>query len=249
MTLFQVIILAILQGITEFIPVSSSGHLVVIPKFLNWPSPPLIFDIAVHFGTLIAVCLFLKKEIKEIISKERKLIELLIIATIPAGIIGWFFGSEIEKFFSSPGWVAYFWIIGALFMLISEKAKTRKWLNEIKISDSFLIGIAQAAAIFPGISRSGVTIAAGRLLKIKRPAAAIFSFLMLIPVILGTLIWQANKLNSLSIDWLSLFIGFLISAISGYLALKFLLIYLKKGTLNIFAYYCIFLALITLILS
>jgi len=264
MNIIQAIILGILQGATEFIPVSSSAHLVLVPWVLGWPSPGLFFDTMLHWGTLAAVVIYFWRDwiaiIKGFVRSLRqtgpwssasggrltdannRLAWAIILGSIPAVILGFLFEDYFESLFSSPTAVGAFLIVTAAILLISERLGRRvRTLDQITIVDSLAIGLAQAAAIAPGISRSGATIAAGLGRGLTRDAAARFSFLLGTPAILGAGILQLLGLMQgaeATTAWPAAIAGMLMAAVVGYLCIKFLLAYLRRGSLYIFAGYC-----------
>lgn len=254
MTLLQAIVLGILQGATEFIPVSSSGHLVLLPWLLNWPKPGLAFDAILHWGTVLAVLVVFWRDLyglllaglkslrtRSLADPEARIAWWIVIGTIPAAIIGYLFQDFFETLFGAPVAAAGFLLVTGLILSISERlGKRTREAEEMSWLDALLVGLAQAAAIAPGISRSGATIAAGLLRGVKRAAAARFSFLLVVPAILGAGILSLLDLadaGSLVEQWPLLASGFLAAAISGYLCIRFLLSYLRRGKLYIFAVY------------
>ncbi len=254
MTILQAIILGVLQGLTEFLPVSSSGHLVLVPWLLNWQSPGLTFDTTVHLGTLVAVVIYFWKDIWQIVigvlktlrdrnfdDPHGKLGWLLVVGAIPAAVAGVLFNDLFESLFSKPLYVTIFLFVTGAILVISEKIAHRvRELDSVGWKDSLLIGIAQIFAIAPGISRSGSTIAAGLALGIKREAAARFSFLLALPIIFGAGMLQLKHALAAGLsgsDTTLLAVGFLAAAISGYAAIHYFLQYVRRHNLYIFAAY------------
>lgn len=238
MTILQSLLLGIIQGITEFLPVSSSGHLVVFETIFGLKVADLLdFDIMIHLGTLLAILIYFRKDILELLKfKNLKMIANLIIATIPAVIIGLLYKDQIEETFRSVTSVSILMMtVGALFF-IPEKffVKAAKKLN---LKNSLAIGIAQTFALMPGVSRSGSTILAGTLLGIKREDAAKFSFLLGSIAIAGAGVLGLKDLSTLQVSHGALLTGFLSSFVSGFLAIKFLMNFLKKHGLRIFGAY------------
>jgi undecaprenyl-diphosphatase len=255
MNIVQALILGIVQGATEFVPISSSGHLVLVPWLLNWPEPGLVFDTIVHWGTLVAVLAVFWHDIvalarawasslveRNLDQTEARLAWLIIVGTLPAALIGFVWEDFFESLFGSPGWVAALLLVTGTILTLSEwLSKRQRSMGDLNWPDSILIGLAQALAIAPGISRSGATIAMGLLRGIKREAAARYSFLLAIPVIFGAGLLQLVRLlqaGAGGVQLLPLIIGFLAAAISGYLCIRFLLAYLQRGRLCVFAIYC-----------
>ena len=249
MTLLEAIILGIIQGLAEFLPISSSGHLALGQYLFGIEESNLAFIIVVHIGTLIPVVIVYRNTIWELIKKPfQKMTYLLIVATVPAAIVAFFFEDAIEAALTSIGFLAVGFIITGLVLICTDRLrKNAKKSDEITYLDAAFIGIAQAVAVFPGISRSGSTIAASLARGINREDAAKFAFLMSIPAILGALLIQIIHIvrgNILleDLNFVTLGAGFLASALSGYLAINFMLAAIKKAKLSYFAYYVLGLA-------
>ncbi|MDI6785831.1 MAG: undecaprenyl-diphosphatase UppP [bacterium] len=256
MDIIKALILGLVQGLTEFLPVSSSGHLVLMQHYLNFPLPPLMFDIMLHFGTLLAVVYVFKKDIlvisksaleyfkhKSITNNNVWFLLMIIVGTIPTGLIGIFFKPYFESLFTSVLSVS-FALIGTAFILMLAELLGRKAKNErISIVNAILIGIMQGVAIIPGISRSGATISMGIMQGINREVAAKYSFLLSIPAVLGAIVLEFNSvnLNILTNNWQIYLLGTLMAIISGILAIKTLLWVLRKYNLYIFSAYCVIL--------
>jgi undecaprenyl-diphosphatase len=268
---FHAIVLGIVQGVTEFIPISSSAHLIIVPWLFNWDEPlvtSLSFDVALHLGTLLAVLWFFAHEWVCLIKAwfasvrqrrigddpDRRLAWLLIIGCIPGAIAGVLGESKIEQLFhranepiTSAAMIVMAIIIalaGTLMYLADKLATHRRGMDSLSIKDAIVVGLAQALAIFPGVSRSGSTITAGLALAQKRETAARFSFLLSAPIIAGAgLKSLADVYHLLKVDasmksQLIYFpIGFAAAAISGYFCIRFMLRYLQNHTINVFAYY------------
>ena len=268
MTIWQALILGIVQGITEFLPISSSGHLVITPFLLNWSIPEeyiFPFDVLVQMGTLVAVIIYFRKYLisivvavfKGIINKDpfgtndAWLGWLVVLSTIPAIFGGLFLEDQVEAAFQSIQFTAFFLLFTALMLWLAEILSDRiKKMEEISTLDAFIIGCFQVLAIFPGVSRSGSTIAGGLLRKLKREEAAKFSFLMSIPVMLGAGVMSINDLVNLP-DLSSflplLLVGFVAAGIVGFLSIHWLLQFLNKNKLSYFSIYCVVLSIITLV--
>lgn len=268
MTFFQAIILGIVQGLTEFIPVSSSGHLVLVPHFLGWefsPSQAFIFDVLVQWGTLLAVFIYFWKDLttiatafvrgilagKPFADADAKMGWYLIIATIPAVVAGLTCKDLIEHAFASPRMTGVFLLGTAVLLVIAETVGHRnRSMKEITWKDSLWIGFSQVLALLPGVSRSGSTIAGGMTRHLDRSSAARFSFLMSIPVMLGAGVLAFKDLADLPAagDFIApLLVGFLVALISGYIAIRWLIAYLSKHSLYVFAAYCTVLGLIVIL--
>lgn len=268
MSILQSIILGIIQGITEFLPISSSGHLVILPYFFSWDYIPLYFTVTVHFGTLLAVVSVFYKDIARIIkgfflglfikeerkSPDFKLSLFIILGTIPAAVIGFLAEDYAEKLFSSPLMVAAFLLVTALLLWTSEiggrhMEKNARGHKKLSFPIALVVGLGQALAIFPGISRSGATISSARYFGINRKKAVRFSFLLSVPVILGSFIFEifsewAEIFSGGRIVLVNLLVGLIFSFIAGYFAIKFLLNMVSKKNLNVFAIYCTALSVI-----
>jgi undecaprenyl-diphosphatase len=249
-------LLGLVQGITEFLPISSSGHLVLVPWLLEWEEPGLPFDTTVHLGTLLGVVAFFWRDLVGLTkawisdlrsggrptSVQSRMAWLIILGTLPAVLMGLLFEDFFEGLFSTPFWVACLLLVTGIILALSEATSSlRRDLGELSWLDSFVIGIAQGCAIAPGISRSGATVATGLFSGFRREAAARYSFLLSIPIIFGTSVLQLK-------DWVqtpeataqvsTVVTGFLIASSSGYLSIRFLLRYLRRGRLYPFAIYC-----------
>jgi undecaprenyl-diphosphatase len=248
-------ILGVVQGLTEFLPVSSSGHLVIAAKLLNI-EPDLAYDILLHLATLVAVCAFFFRDILRIINAfvrfdtkdpEFRLGLLLIAASIPTAIIGFALKDTFEAMFSSLLYVGAFLILTGVLITLAERAgHTNRTIKKISWLDAIIVGIAQGCAIAPGLSRSGTTVSTSLLLGFERPLAARFSFLLSIPAILGA---SAMKIKDIS-QGISFeqFVGSLIAVITGYLAIWLFMSMIKKS-IRPFAYYCFIVGALVLIIS
>lgn len=253
--MLEAIILGIVQGLTEFIPVSSSAHLILFPWFFEWEGivNTLSFDVALHFGTLIALLAYFRKDWIELIKTARNkdgMLWKLFAGTIPAGLVGVLFRDWFEHN-RSPLLIAFTLCLVSVFMILSERnyeKRERSGLEKIGMGTALFVGIAQAFALVPGVSRSGITIVAALTRGIKRADAARFSFLLGTPAVAGASLLEAKNLigrDGLEID---IFIaGIVIAAISGYLAIKYLILYLQKYSLRPFAYYRFLLASVIII--
>lgn len=255
MTVLQAAILGILQGLTEFLPISSSGHLVIAQHFLNVKDGGILFEVLLHFATLSAIVAVYRKDLLELIKHPfQKYTYLLLAGTIPTGIIGLVFKDSFEKLFSSVTIVGYMLLITGFILLAAEFFSRIIFGSEVlSYWQAVGIGIAQGIAITPGISRSGTTIAAGLLLGMDRKEAARFSFLLSIPAILGASVLEVKDIvlsSQLSADIILPYtIGILCAAISGYFAIKLLLGILTKGKLYYFSIYCWLLGAATILLA
>ena len=239
--MLQALILGLVQGLTEFLPVSSTAHLILFPWFFNWSGEvdTLTFDIALHGGTLLALLVCFRKDWMDLILRKHKLLGLLILASIPAGIAGFLLNDFAEQHLRSPLLISIMLIVFGLVMLVSEKVFRHRDMEKINWADAVTIGVAQAFAIFPGVSRSGITISAGLFRGLERDAAARFSFLLSTPIIAGAgVLHLKDAFLHHETHNLQLFgVGFVSSFITGYIALRFLMKFLKKHPLNLFVYY------------
>lgn len=270
MTVIQSIILGIVQGITEFLPISSSGHLVIVPFLLKWDIPPyeaFVFDILVQVATLIAVLAFFWKDFYIILrgvlrglrrkrpfeTQPARLGWYILLATIPAGIAGILLKDIVERAFASPLATSIALFATAILLAISERVgKRQRILEEITWVDALIIGFYQVLALFPGLSRSGATIAGGMTRDLERPAAARFSFLIAVPIMLAAglgAILDLLKIPNLSAIFPVFIPGFIAAAIVGYLAIGWLLSFLARYSLYYFAAYCAIVGLIVLVVT
>jgi len=271
-TILQAIILGIVQGLTEYIPISSSAHLIIVPWLLGWNDPALTslaFAVALHLGTLLAVLWFFASDWARLIragmaslverkigaDADRRLAWLLLFGCIPGGIAGVFLESKIDRWFhpaGSPVSTTAIFILAAIIALLAlalfaaeRFARHVRELNSVSLKDAVIIGLAQAFAVFPGVSRSGSTITAGLALGLKREAAARFSFLLGAPIIAGAGLksaWDLYKqyqagAGLAGADAVLFAAGFLAAAVSGYFCIRWLLGYLQKNSTNVFVYY------------
>ncbi len=246
--------MGIVQGITEFLPISSSGHLVLLQKMFGIKEPPIFFDTLIHFATILAVIFYLRKEIWSVLKglnkkENQRLVLLILLATIPAVVVGFSMKDEIDEIFNSLSLLAVSFLITALILFLTKFFENgKKNLEKLSWLDSLLIGIFQALAILPGVSRSGGTISAGFFRGLDRTSAFKFSFLMAVPVILGAMVLQLAyvDINSLRNNLIQNFLGFAAALISGFLSLKLLEVITIKGKFHYFSFYCLVLSIIIL---
>ena len=252
--IIKAIILGVLQGATEFLPVSSSGHLTLFPWLLDWADPSLLFDTLVHLATLLAVVVYFRERLVGLVrawwlatfrgqkSADGRLAWLIVLATLPGALMGYFLDSFFMRLFASPAAVAAFLLVTGLVLYAGERsAQRRKQLGEISAADALFIGLCQGLAIAPGISRSGATITAGRFRGLDRNEAASFSFIAAIPLIAGAAGMQVIETlvaGPGSTDIAFLVAGCAAALVSGYLAIRLLLRYVREHSLLPFAYYC-----------
>ena len=277
MTLFQGIVLATVQGLTEFLPISSTAHLILIPWFFEWHDPGLTYDLVLHAGTLLALLAYfartwwallgtvLRSSTHALVSSSNlgvsvggqlnsSLLKVLVVATLPAAVAGFFLEVYAETVFRSPVVIAGMLIgVGLLMWVADRRPSLARTVDTLGFRDALVIGIAQAVAIVPGTSRAGITIAAGLFRNLTRESAAQFSFLLATPIIAGATIseglevWASGLPAGLS-GW-DLLVGFVVSAVTGYAAITFLLRYLQVWTLNVFVAYRLTLGGIILLLE
>jgi len=256
-TTLQIVVLAIVQGLTEFLPISSSGHLVLVPYLVAWTDQGLAFDVAVHFGSLIAVCVFFREDIVgllrggvrilggDVSSPQSYMAIAIALGTIPAAIAGLMFASWIEANLRDPSIIVYTLAgYGILMALADRFARRERGIAEVRIRDAVIIGLAQALSLVPGTSRSGITITAGRLLGFERQDAARFSFLLSAPVILLATLYKGGELvlGDAPVAWGELALGALVSAIVAYLSIEFFMRFVSRIGLAPFAIYRLALA-------
>ncbi len=268
MSLFQALILGIVQGITEFLPISSSGHLIIFPEFFGWDEQPLVFDTTLHLATASALIVFFRKDIVSIISSfikdffkrgfgfrkyssEGEMGIKIIVGTIPVGLVGFLAGDYIEEKIRNIVMVAVFLILGSVLMYLAEKRLKKRLIvkDDISISKSFKVGLFQVLSLLPGVSRSGSTISGGMIYGLSRKEAARFSFLLSIPAVAAAgflqLISSFDYFNMA--DLAPMVVGFLSSFVAGILSIRFMLGFVKNYNLFPFIIYRVFLAIFLLI--
>lgn len=254
MTLIQSLILGIIQGLTEFIPVSSSGHLVLIPKLLGWEVQSTSFDITIHAATLLALIIYFRNDLARLTRKFReknnkKLLLNLIIVSIPAGIVGLLFEDFIDKTFKSNVIIVIMLILVGLLFLLTDKLfkNNTKVIDELNPKDSGFIGISQALSLIRGTSRSGITMLGGLITGLTRAEAARFAFLAGIPLMTAVALKQFIEFQTIGLEgqeFVNLLVGFMSAFVSGFLAIKVMVKFLEKRGLALFGIYRIILGLI-----
>jgi undecaprenyl-diphosphatase len=268
MPLLQVVVLALIQGITEFLPISSTAHLALAPWLLGWTDPGLTFDIALHVGTLLAILVYFFRTWLQIIAqaigvhygeddalrRNPGLLWLLVVGSVPIGILGYIFGKQAETTWRSPFVIGTMMVVVGILMWLGERAGSRKKdLSAVSFADSLAIGVAQAIAIVPGTSRSGITITAGLFRNLDRPAAARFSFLLSAPAIAAAAakaLHDLMKHGGIPAGMHTPFaLGIVISALSGLAVIALLLRFLQRHTLYFFIYYRIIFGIIVIALA
>jgi undecaprenyl-diphosphatase len=268
-TVLQALIMGIVQGFTEFLPVSSSGHLVVLPFLFGWDDPfinSLAFSVMLHLGTLAALLVYFRADWLRIIpagvaairdrsfrgEPDRRLAWLLVAATIPAALAGLLLGDVIEATARAPQIVALTLVAGAILLWVADHFGRRDLgVDDVTFPISIGVGAAQALALIPGISRSGASISAGRLAGLDRPAAARFAFLMATPITAGAVLFEARKLVTgeagVTVDAVPLVVGLVASLVAGLLAIRFMLAYLRTRSLDVFVAYRLVVAAVVII--
>jgi len=260
-TTLQIIVLAIVQGLTEFLPISSSGHLVLVPFLVEWTDQGLAFDVAVHFGSLVAVCVFFREDLLGLLRggvqilggnlrlPQANMAMAIGLGTIPAALAGLLAASWIEANLRDPAVIVYTLSgYGILMALADRYAKSVRVITDVKISDAVVIGCAQALSLVPGTSRSGVTITAARMLGFDRRDAARFSFLLSAPVILLATLYKGFELiaGEEAVAWGQLGLGALVAAVVAYISIEFFMRFVSRIGLAPFAVYRLALAAVIL---
>lgn len=259
MTIFQACVLGMVQGLAEFLPISSSAHLILVPYFFKWPDPGLAFDVFLHLGTLVAILIYFAKDwvalaragIDSLVERKigfdrnRMLFWMIFVGTIPGAISGVLFHEHAETVFRYPLLIAItLSSVGFLIYWVDGKYPSLRNLDELKMKDALWIGAAQAFAVIPGVSRSGSTMAVARARDINREASARFSFMLSFPIILAAGLFECRHLlsNTEGIQIPQLVAGFVCSMLFGLLSIHFLLRWLRNADFQIFAWYRILLA-------
>lgn len=250
------VFLGLIQALTEFLPISSSAHLLLARAALNFEViDGLTFDVGLHVGTLIAIVVYFRRDIEGLIrgffasiakpdlanDADQRLVWFIVAASVPAAVVGMFFENAIEMYFRNPYVVVVTLVLGGVLFLVAERTtKQERDITTLSLRGCVLIGIAQALALIPGVSRSGITIVAGLTQRLKRAEAARFSFLLGAPALLGAGVKKTLDLSGQSIgqgDLGVLILGMVTAAVAGWLVIRFLLFFLRKHRLDIFAYY------------
>jgi undecaprenyl-diphosphatase len=273
MPLIQAIVLAVVQGLTEFLPVSSTAHLILFPWLLHWTDPGEAFDVALHAGTLVAVLLYFFKDwwtllicglggkypaiapVEEV-AQHKRLFWYMVVGTIPGAILGKLFDKQIEEHLRLPMIIGVSMVVVALIMWWADsKANLTRKIEQSNLGDAITIGTAQAVALWPGVSRSGITITAGLFRNFTREAATRFSFILSAPLIAGAVasklpaLIKMHKAGALDLPVSTLAISILVSGITGYLVIAFFLRYLQTRTLKVFIVYRLVFGIIVLVLA
>ncbi len=264
MPLYQAIVLAIVQGLTEFLPISSTAHLTLFPWFLHWEDPGLTFDVALHAGTLVAVLLYFWRMWVDMIAaaaglgdrndpkvnEHRRLFWLLVVGTIPAGIVGFLFEKSAETKFRDPMVIGTALIVVGLLMWAADRTGDRTMtLDSVGWGDTILVGLSQAIAVIPGVSRSGITMTAGLFRGMTRETAARFSFLLSTPIIAGAVLKKGLEVHHEGMPpdmKLPFLVGIIVSGFVGYLVIAWLIRFLSHRSFKVFVVYRIVLGVIVL---
>jgi len=261
MELSHSVILGVIQGLAEFLPISSSGHLIIVSTILQGKPLPLSFEVALHVGTLFALLLYFWKDWLDLfkgsvetlqqkkINPRSQMVLNIIVGTIPAAVVGKIFEHDIEAFFSTRPILVCIPLVfvGILLWWVDKKAPVTRKMTDFNLKDGFLVGIAQACALFPGTSRSGATIIASRLLGLDRSEAARFSFLLGTPIMGGAAILKSKEILA-SIHLPEFYVGMSVSALTGWIVIGFLMKYLRNYGFAVFAIYRVILAIVSIVL-
>jgi len=253
MTVLHALILGIVQGLGEFLPISSSAHLVLVPWLFGWEDPGLTFDVALHMGTLFAVVLYFWKDWVKLIkaalrpdaSEDKRIFWYLVVATIPGALFGFALEKKAETVFRSPLLIGIMMIVMGILLYLADKKREIRKVNTMTLKEAIWIGLSQALAIIPGVSRSGSTMTTARFFTLTREDAARFSFLMSTPIILGAGVLKLRHLTMASIN-LPFSVGVITSFVVGILSISFLLKYLKNNSFRIFVGYRLVIGLIVI---
>ena len=262
MTVFQAIVMGVIQGLSEFLPISSSAHLALTPWILGWPAPGLAFDVALHLGTLIALVWFFWQEWITLakaffsILKKRKLeteserrVAFVVVATIPGALAGYLLQDYAKTIFRTPALTGTMLIVmGVLLWLVDRSAKQDRGITTMTWRDAIIVGLAQMFAIVPGVSRSGSTITAGRAVGMTREAAAVFSFLLSLPIITAAVVFEGRHAIENGIT-MPIVAGVIASAVSGWLAISVLLKFISRNSYGVFALYRLIIGVAVLALA
>jgi undecaprenyl-diphosphatase len=246
MTFLSIVLMSLIQGLTEFLPISSSAHLVFTEEFLGISSPGISFHVFAHLGSLLAIVVFFRRGLIKLFQGLKRheevswrILGLLFLASLPIAGVGFFFAHRIEKTFESVLLAGFFLLITGSTLFLTRGLKSgNKKLNEVTLRDAFIIGLSQASSCLPGISRSGVTLTASLFRGLKKEDAFKFSFLLAIPAIFGAVLLESFKLEYSNVLLCQLFLITILSAGVSYLALKYLAKIVRKGSLHFFSYYC-----------
>ncbi|MDR1603426.1 MAG: undecaprenyl-diphosphate phosphatase [Gracilibacteraceae bacterium] len=255
MSVYQAIVLGLVQGIGEFLPISSSGHLVLMPWLFHWETPGLDYDVALHMGTLLAVVLYFRRDWFRLFRAalgrgrpdDRRLFCFLVVASLPAAAAGFLLQDILEESLRSPLITAFNLIFFGVLLYAADRRRQWRTLDNMTLSDALVIGCAQAVALMPGVSRSGITMTAARCFSFSRRDAARFSFLLSTPVIFGAGLFQLRDLSPAALT-LPFWLGLAVAALVGLLAIAFLLRFIQRADFKLFVVYRILLGLVIAVL-
>ncbi|MGE5531345.1 MAG: undecaprenyl-diphosphate phosphatase [Bacteroidota bacterium] len=252
MTPIAALVLGIIQGITEFLPISSSAHLALAHHFFDWNvKDNLTFDVALHFGTLVAILIFFARDWGQMFARRDRMLWFVLAASVPGAIAGALLEDAAESTFRGLPQMALLLAVMALLMAAAERwGRKAQELGQMRFGEAMLIGLAQALAIMPGVSRSGVTMTAGLAFGLTREAAARFSFLLATPIMLGATLYQCRHLfgsEAGTVTWLPLIIGVVASGVTGFAAIAFLLRFLRQHSFYPFVFYRLALAAVIIV--
>jgi undecaprenyl-diphosphatase len=267
MPLYQAVVLAVIQGLTEFLPISSTAHLALFPWFFHWPDPGLTFDVALHVGTLVAVLLYFWKTWLEMLlaavgggdkadpetARKGRLFWYLVMATVPGAIAGFLFEKAADEQLRTPFVIGVALILVALLMWAGDRSRVHAGkLGEVSLIDALWVGVAQAMAVIPGVSRSGITMTAGLFRRMSRETAARFSFLLSTPIIAGAALKKGLEIRHEGLPpemVLPFVVGIIVSGLVGYLVIGWLIRFLEVRTFRPFIIYRVVLGIVVLALA
>jgi len=253
MTVFEAIVYGVVQGVGEFLPISSTAHIIAVPWLLGWKDPGLAFDVALHIGTLVAVIAFFWKDWVNLIyfgitkpkTPEGKLFWYIVLATVPGAVLGYLFENQVETTFRNAALIGIMLIVMGVILYIADRLGRKKVeIENVGLADSLIIGISQSVAFIPGVSRSGITMSSGLFLGLTRESAARFSFLLSTPIIFGTGVLKIKDIAHTNVQIVPFAVAVVTAAAVGLLSIKFLLDYLKKKGFGIFAIYRLLLGIL-----
>jgi undecaprenyl-diphosphatase len=241
MDLLQAIILGIVQGLTEFLPISSSGHLILVPWLLGWPEHGKVYDVALHFGTLVALLGYYWRTWLDLLLHQQRRLAYILLGSIPGGVIGLLGSSYIEDNFGRPSQIAVALVVfGVALYVVDRVGKKTRDEDDFGWRDALIVGTAQALALFPGVSRSGITITASLALGFKRESAATFSFLLATPITAGAVLWAAYRILRTGVpadERVPFVVGVIVSGVVGALAIHGLLRFVRTRSYTPFVVY------------
>lgn len=246
--IWQAIILGLTQGLAEFLPISSSGHLILVRELMGVHGEFLMFDVMLHVGTLFALFVVFFKDLIGLFKPPFKTIGLILLASVPAVVVGLFANDFIEEFFAGGKYLCFFFLFTAILLSVTEIiAKRTRETQPLGIKAAVFMGLMQGVGVFPGISRSGSTIFGGVAAKAEREDVAKFSFFMSIPVILGSAVLELFKVDFAVVEWACVFVGMAVSFLSGLFAIKLMMFVIKKADYKWFGAYLLVVAVLSFV--